>query len=148
MIRVDRPLLAQYFLQIMYLDSVNKSYLGMLHAYHTFNNPIQYAGRECLFKSMADKSQFILSLGNKAKDPEHLEVKSVERMKQLRVRNKFAVAIVLMKHPDLFKYRKKYILWAKELKEELKKKLAGKGEVGDGHGDTGVKGIVYIILII
>ena len=127
MTRLDRPLLSQWFLQIYYLDSANKSYIGMLHAYHTFNNPIHYAARECFFRSMTDKSQFILTLGDKAKEIDFLAEKSAERMKLIRARNKLSVAIVLMKHPDLFKYRKKHIAWVKELEEILKKQREEKG---------------------
>ena len=122
MARTDRPILPGWILNIFYADIVNKAYIGLLHGYHTMNNPIAYAANECLLLSMADKSQFILSLGDKAQNEEYLEEKSAQRMKLIRVRNKFWVAIILMKRPKLQKLRKNFIAWGKEQRRMLKEK--------------------------
>ena len=152
MARIDRPILAEWFLKIFYLDFANKSYIAMLHVYHQMNNPLAYAAKECLFLSMADKSQFIFSLGEVGKDEKYLEEKSKERMRIIRVRNKFSVAMILMKYPKLRKRRKQYIAWVKErkriAKENLEAELGGggvmEGEIREiDKPDTNSKGAVF-----
>ena len=122
--------MAEWFLRIKYLDVANRAYMPMLNSYHQFNNPIALAFKKCLFKLMGDKSLFfILSLGEGAKDPNIMETDCMERLRHIQVRNKFWVALTLMKHKKLYKYRKIFIQWKAEMKkleESQKKNTEGK----------------------
>ena len=135
MARMERPLLAAWFLKIYYFDSANKSYIGMLNAYHQFNNPIAYSFKECLYLAMAEKSRFMISLVENNSDPDHVEKECQKRERLIRVRNKFLVALLLVKNPRLALRRKKYI---KSLEEErllvLNHDTINKGENLAEHG--------------
>lgn len=92
--RVDQPILPNWALKILWLDLANSTYLSSVVMHNNHNHPV--------FVTIAMK---LCNMFNKLLDEDALIQGKIKSVSFLKARNMFQMARLLIKNPDLKKYR-------------------------------------------